>query len=192
MTVRADSTDDSADRRLIARIAQQDRTAFEQFYGNYARRVLAFVRDIVGSREIAEEVTSDAMIAVWTSAKRYRGGSRVLTWVFGIAHHKALDAVRRVASRQLALQALPIFATDTIDPVDELLLLEDRLMLDLALRALSADHRTVLQLMYGFGCSQAEIAEIVDCPVATVKTRVFHAKRRLRDELARAAAGEPA
>jgi RNA polymerase sigma-70 factor (ECF subfamily) len=90
----------------------------------------------------------------------------------------------------IALETLPELQTGHGASSDELLRFEDRFALDLALRALSAEHRTVLQLMYGFACSHAEIATIVGCPVATVKTRVFYAKRRLRDQLERSAAAE--
>src|ERR1022692_4605559 len=106
MTAPDPTAGDSDDRRLIARIAARDRAAFEDFYRAYARRVLAFVRDVVCSAELAEEVSSDAMIAVWSSAVRYRGESRVLTWVLGIAHHKAVDALRRRGVGQIALDTL--------------------------------------------------------------------------------------
>ncbi len=152
--------------------------------------MLAFVRDVVGSAELAEEVMSDAMVAVWLSASRYRGESRVVTWVLSIAHHKALDALRRRGLGHVALETVAELHAGDGASSDELLRFEDRFTLDLALRALSAEHRTVLQLMYGFGCSQAEIATIIGRPVATVKTRVFYAKRRLRDQLERNAAAE--
>jgi RNA polymerase sigma-70 factor (ECF subfamily) len=192
MALATGSPDDSVDRGLLARVAARDRDAFEQLYATYARRVLAFVRDIVVSPELAEEVASDAMIAMWHAARGYRGESRVLTWLLSIAHHKAVDAVRRRGTPSLALDALPEYASNSSSAHHShtIVEIEDRFVLDLALRALSAEHRTVLQLMYGFGCSQAEIAAIMRCPLATVKTRAFYAKRRLRDELDRAAVAE--
>jgi RNA polymerase sigma-70 factor (ECF subfamily) len=186
----ADATGDSTDQQLIVR---RDRTAFEEFYRAYARRVIAFAADIVGSTEISEEVAGDTMVAVWQSAHRFRGRSRVVTWVLGIAHHKAIDALRRRPPDHVLLTSLPDFPASEPGPHEELLRWEERFTLDLALRSLSLEHRTVLQLMYGFGCSQAEIAEITGCPIATVKTRVHYAKRRLRAARAPSAAtGEPA
>lgn len=186
-----DHAADADERRLVTRIGDRDRAAFETLYAAYARRVAAFVRDLVDSHDIADEVVADTMIAVWRSAARFRGQSRVATWVLGIAHHKALDALRRAGHAHVPLDSIPEsgyrYASDR---ADELLHLEDRFALDLALRALSAEHRAVLQLMYGFGCSHAEIAAIVGCPVATVKTRVFYAKRNLRAALDRARAAE--
>ncbi len=175
----------------MTRIGSGDRAAFESLYVAYARRIAAFVRDVVVSNELTDEVVSDTMIAVWGSAARFRGQSRVATWVLGIAHHKALDALRRAGRPHVPLDSLPERdCRGDGDPADELLRLEHRFALDQALRALSTEHRTVLQLMYGFGCTHAEIAAIVGCPVATVKTRVFYAKRNLRDRLGRAHAAE--
>jgi RNA polymerase sigma-70 factor (ECF subfamily) len=178
------STDDD-DRRILGRIAAGDRAAFDLFYHAYARRVLAYVRDIVHAPELAEEVASDVMVAVWKSAARYAGRARVVSWVLGVAHHKAIDALRRRGDAFVPLDDV-VERTDATDsPEATFIALEDRARLDDALFALSVEHRAVLQLMYAFGCSQNEIAEIVACPVATVKTRVFYAKKRLREELER-------
>jgi RNA polymerase sigma-70 factor (ECF subfamily) len=186
-----DPAADGEERRLLTRVGAGDRAAFETLYAAYARRVAAFVRDIVVSNELTDEVVSDTMIAVWHAAARFRGQSRVATWVLGIAHHKALDALRRAGRPHVPLDSVPESDFQGAGgPVDELLRLEDRFAFDLALRALSTGHRTVLQLMYGFGCTHAEIAAIVGCPVATVKTRAFYAKRHLRAELDRAHTAE--
>jgi len=182
---RTEGSTDADDRHLLGRIAAGDRAAFDIFYHAYARRVLAYVRDIVHGADLAEEVAGDVMVAVWKSAGRYAGRARVLSWVLGIAHHKTLDALRR---RGVAFAPLDdgMPADDAADaPGAALIALEERALLEDALRSLSVEHRAVLQLMYAFGCSQSEIAEIVACPVATVKTRVFYAKRRLRDQLER-------
>jgi RNA polymerase sigma-70 factor (ECF subfamily) len=189
MLERRTPAEDEADRQLIERIATGDRTAFEEFYHAYVNGVLAFVRDIVPACELAEEITSDALIAVWNGARTFAGRSRVITWVLGIAHHKALDARRRAVRLGASLSVIdagfgPNRETDDFARID------DRLALDAALAALSLEHRTVLTLMFGFACSQAEIADVVGCSVATVKTRVFYAKRRLRAELERHSAAE--
>jgi RNA polymerase sigma-70 factor (ECF subfamily) len=182
---RQEGTTDSEERALLGRIAAGDRAAFDAFYHAYARRVLAFVREMVHAPDLAEEVASDVMVAVWKSAARYAGRSRVMSWVLGIAHHKAVDALRRRGDSFAPIdQLLP---SDAISDAPEAMLiaLEDRTSLDRALLSLSPQHRAVLQLMYAFDCSQNEIADIVACPLATVKTRVFYAKRNLRAELER-------
>jgi len=170
------------DRALIDRIAAGDEAAFSAFYERHARRVLAFVRDLVPEAAAAEEVAGDVMVAVWRGARRFGGRSRVSTWVLGIAHNKAVDLRRRRRLAEFPLEdagSLPGGA----DPAEVAVQTADRASLEAALATLSPEHREVLQLMYGFDCTQAEIAEIAGIPIATVKTRVFYAKRRLRGAL---------
>jgi RNA polymerase sigma-70 factor (ECF subfamily) len=182
MVARRFAVNEDDERALVARIGGGDRAAFSEFYDRHARRVLAFVRDLVDDPAVAEEVAGDVMVAVWRGARRFRGAARVSTWVLGIAHHKAIDARRRTRAAPLPLEAVETLAADG-DPADITIRAVDRATLDAALASLSPEHREVLQLMYGFERSQAEIAEITGIPVATVKTRAFYAKRRLRDAL---------
>ena len=181
---------DAADRDLLTRIARGDRRAFEAFYRAHARSVLAFVRDVVHLPELAEEVAADVMVAVWTSAARYRGNARAMTWVLGIAHHKSIDALRRGGRAAVALDAALGLAGSNDVPEEIVMRAFERAELERALNTLTPEHRAVLQLMYAFSRTLAEIADIAGCPVATVKTRLFYAKRRLRDALDRAATGD--
>jgi RNA polymerase sigma-70 factor (ECF subfamily) len=102
-----DTAADAEERRRPTRIGARDRATFEQLYEAYARRVAAFVRDVVVPNELTDEVVSDTMIAVWCSAARFRGQSRVATWLLGIAHHKALDALRRTPVMRLPSSSDP-------------------------------------------------------------------------------------
>jgi len=175
---------DADDRRLLERIADRDRVAFEAFFHAHGAAVQRFVRDLVRDDGLAEEVTSDVMVEVWRAAGRYGARSRARTWLFGIAHHKAIDALRRRRGSALPLEALLGVASDGDDPADAAIRSAERARLEAALATLSPEHRAVLELTYVEGFSQREVAEIVDCPVATVKTRAFYAKQRLRDALA--------
>ena len=174
---------DAEDRALLARIAAGDRDAFERFFRAHAAGVRRFVRDLVRDDGIAEELTSDVMVEVWRSAGRYAGRSRVRTWLFGIAHHKAIDALRRRRTAAIPLDDLISVAAAGAGPEEHALRDAERARLEAALDALSPEHRAVLRLTYVDGFSQKEIAGIVDCPIATVKTRAFYAKARLRDAL---------
>lgn len=181
--------DETRDRRLVAAIATRDRDAFEAFYAHHAADVFRFVRDLVRDEGIAEELTSDVMVQVWRSAATYAGRSRVRTWLFGIAHHKTIDALRKRRTVTVALDDMRGAASAADGPEALALRAADSRRLELALATLSPEHRAVVELTFIEGFSQKEIAEIVDCPVATVKTRTFYAKQRLRDALA--AAEEP-
>ena len=180
---------DAEDRRLLERIAGRDRAAFETFFRTHGAAVHRFVADLVRDDGLAEELTSDVMVEVWRSAGRFGGRSRVRTWAFGIAHHKAIDALRRRRATTVPLDELLGMAATDVSPEDALVRAADRRRLDDALGTLSAEHRAVLELTYVEGFSQMEIAEIVNCPVATVKTRAFYAKQRLRDALSATAEG---
>ncbi|HEY4439152.1 MAG TPA: sigma-70 family RNA polymerase sigma factor [Candidatus Elarobacter sp.] len=177
---------DGEDRTLLAEIAQRDRVAFETFFAAHGAAVHRFVRDLVHDGGLAEELTSDVMVQVWRSAAKFAGRSRVRTWLFGIAHHKAIDALRRRRVPTVPLDAMLSIASDAEGPDDAALRAEDRDRLAAALASLSPEHRAVLELTFVEGFSQKEIADIVGAPAATVKTRAFYAKARLRDVLAAA------
>lgn len=123
------------------------------------------------------------MLAVWQGAERFGGKARVLTWMFGIAWRQARKAERRDRRwRDMdAIDALTLESPERIDEAFETADLAARLEAGFA--ALSPAHRAVVELTYYSGCDMAEIAAILDCPVGTVKTRLFHARARLRTVL---------
>jgi RNA polymerase sigma-70 factor (ECF subfamily) len=177
---------DDDDRLLLERIARRDRIAFETFFRLHGSSVHRFVRDLVRDDGLAEELTSDVMVEVWRSAGKFGGRSRARTWMFGIAHHKAIDALRKRRATVVPLDDLIGMSSDAEGPEAAALRADDRRELGEALASLSPEHRAVLELTFVEGFSQKEIAEIVACPVPTVKTRAFYAKQRLRDALATA------
>jgi RNA polymerase sigma-70 factor, ECF subfamily len=180
--VRARFSDDATDLALLARIANGDRNALRQLYGTYYHPVLRFIYRITGRLDLAQEGVNDVMLVVWRSARSFGGRSSVSTWIMGIGYRKALKLL--AASRRW---------TDRFSsaPFDEIVERSDasgehsddadlRDLLDTALRHLSAEHRAVVELTYFYGCSYEEIAAIAACPVNTVKTRMFHARAKLR------------
>jgi RNA polymerase sigma factor (sigma-70 family) len=172
---------------LLRRIAAKDRRAFEALYHAYYRRLFAYLFKTVRRPELAEEVLDDVMLAVWTGAAGFNGRSRPSTWIFGIAYHKALKALARQDRHKAEVEE-----TDGNAPMTPMTeegpegLLARREMADVlgrALRSLPLEQRTVVELTYYHGFAYQEIAEIMGCPVNTVKTRMFHARRRLRELL---------
>ena len=173
----------------IRSVAKHDRAAFEHLYRAYERRLYRYLLGIVHGPEAAEELTSDVMIEVWKNASRYRGHAKPSTWLFGIAHNKAIDLLRRKQPQVTELHAAANAADPAPGPEAHVIDDVDRRELAACLDALSVDHRAVLDLTFNQGCSQAEIAQIVGCPVNTVKTRLFYAKRQLRQILERRGLG---
>ena|SRR5829696_2104988 len=170
---------------LLRRIAAKDRRAFEALYHAYYRRLFAYLFKTIRRPELAEEVLDDVMLAVWTGAGGFNGRSRPSTWIFGIAYHKALKALAR-QDRHKAAEIEETDGEEAMTGEGPEGLLARREMADVlgrALRSLPLEQRTVVELTYYHGFAYQEIAEIMGCPVNTVKTRMFHARRRLRELL---------
>jgi RNA polymerase sigma-70 factor (ECF subfamily) len=167
---------------LLDRVAKGDVHAFEGLYRLYQPRLTRFLSTLLKRRELVEEVLDDTMMAVWHSAGKFRGSSKVSTWVFAIAWCRANHARSRwpdpVEHPELGLEV----CEDPL-PDEELQHWRLRTALLKAMDRLSTDHRAVVDLTYFHGLAYREIAAIVDCPVDTVKTRMFYARRHLRHAL---------
>ncbi len=179
VTMRPHNDDDQRDRRLLKRIAeQQDREALQQLYGSYAPRITGFLRRMTRDDGLIEEAYNDVMMTVWRKAHQYKGQSKVSSWIFSIAYRICLRMVKKQKFRAGVLDMLgrePSFAThETAGPVER----DD--LIAAALDRLNAAHRLVVELSYFRDFSTQEIAQIVGCPVNTVKTRLFHARQKIR------------
>jgi RNA polymerase sigma-70 factor, ECF subfamily len=172
------------DLALLRRVADGDREAFRRLYSHYHRRLHRFLMRLTRDRQVAEEVINDTMLVVWQHARDFRGASRVSTWILGIGYRRALKSLerRRNASAQDVIVATITAPSgsllDTLSQGAEV-----HNWVDVALTHLSPEHRMVLELAYFLGLSCEEIAEVVRCPVGTVKTRMFYGRERLRQVL---------
>jgi RNA polymerase sigma-70 factor, ECF subfamily len=178
------------DRELLDKIVEGDREALRELYLTYHRRLTGFLQRFTRRRDMVEEVINDTLYVVWCKAGEFRGDSRLSTWIMGIAYRCALKALRR-SGHQL-FSAVPL-DNEFLAAPDELTAAETAEWVALAMQQLSTDQRLTLELAYGQGHSCEEIAEIMDCPVNTVKTRMFHARGKLRTllpQLAGAACAE--
>lgn len=179
---RARFSDDSADRALLQRIACGDRNALRDIYGTYYHPLLRFIYRITSRLDLAQEGVNDVMLVVWRNARSFGGRSTVSTWIMGIAYRKALKLLAGSRRWTERFRGAPFDeALERCEPLGEHSADGDlRDLLDEALRHLSAEHRAVIELTYFYGCSYEEIASIVACPVNTVKTRMFHARAKLK------------
>ena len=168
--------------RLIRRVVDGDRRAFEELYRLYHPRLTRFLSNLLRKREAVEEALNDTLMAVWRRPDSYSGASKLSTWIFAIAYRKALRARARL-DEPTEDKAAETRASDEAGPEQLLGRLEtQRVLLD-AVSGLSADHRAVVDLTYFHEMGYKEIAEIMSCPVDTVKTRMFHARRHLKAAL---------
>ncbi|HEX7375251.1 MAG TPA: sigma-70 family RNA polymerase sigma factor [Steroidobacteraceae bacterium] len=165
---------DADERRLLARVAAHDRHAMQEFYLLYHRRLVRFLARVTRRRELVDEIINDTLLIVWQHAARFRGESRISTWVMGIAWRQGLRSCKR-EQRAAAYPVLP-----EISPEPEAERMESRDTLDRAMQTLSSEQCAVIDLAYVGGYSCEEIGAIIGCPANTVKTRLFYARRKLR------------
>lgn len=173
---------DELDQSLLRSVALQDLTAFNELNARYRQRVARFVARRMRQPEMIDEITNDTLFVVWRSAALFRGGSRVSSWILGIAHRVSCQNLRdRVRQRTLD----DIVADQLIETHDPWSKAEVSEYLASALSQLPVAQRTALQLAHVQGHSCEEIAKRMNCPVNTVKTRMFHGRRKLRKLLVR-------
>jgi RNA polymerase sigma-70 factor (ECF subfamily) len=167
----------TSDLGLIEQIATGEAQALEELYHRYSAPLLTYLSHLLYEETVAEELLQEVFIAVWMSAKRFRGKAAVKTWIFQIAHHLGVSWLRK---KKLHLNYIQNYEIDPPGSVDDLLH-EDWLKKTVlaALGKLSAEHRAVVELVYYHGLSYEETAYVVQCPVGTVKSRVSYAKRYL-------------
>jgi RNA polymerase sigma-70 factor (ECF subfamily) len=168
---------DDSDRKLLTRVAAGDREAFREIYIAYHRRLARFLTRLTRRYDVAEEIINDALYVVWKRAGDFRGESRVSTWIMGIAYRRALKTLTSRGQQQFV--AAPLDSQPLLAP-DELGAAETSEWILLGMERLPVEQRMVIEFAYGYGHSCEEIAQIMDCPVNTVKTRLFHARAKLR------------
>jgi RNA polymerase sigma-70 factor (ECF subfamily) len=167
---------------LLHDVARGGRAAFEALYRAYHPRLTRFLERMTRRPGVVEEVLDDTMLVVWQRADRYNGRSKVSTWIFAIAYRKALKALHRLDDAVTDDDA-DAHVSPEPGPEQQLGQRELGVALRQALGGLSAAQRAVVELTYFHGFECREIADIVGCPVDTVKTRMFHARRRLKELL---------
>lgn len=163
---------------LLVRVRLGDRQAFTELYGLYHPRLFGYIARLVPKSELVEEVLDDVMFVVWKDSRKFRGDSQLSTWIFGIAYRKSMKVMQKEVRRRRRRD-------DAIDP-DELgrksAVVDNSV--HRAIGQLSPEHRQVVVLTYFGGFAYKEIACIANCPVNTVKTRMFYARRAMKELLA--------
>ncbi len=165
------------DHHLVRQVASGDERAFDELYQLYGQAVFNYVLRLINDPAVAEELLQDVFLAAWQGAGRFREQASVKTWLLRIAHHRTVSWLRR---KRLAtsLDEAEDIAID--DPIDEHLAQTWRAeQIRQALDQLSVKHRAVVELTFVHELSYAEIAEIMNCPIGTVKSRMSYALAHL-------------
>ena len=172
----------STDLDLIDAIADHDERSFDVLYHRYSVPLYNYILRLIHRPHVAEEILQEVFLAVWEGAGRFKGRAKVKTWLFRIAHYQAVSWLRRKREvltddgelpdrpvpPRTESQVIASWQTDTVRT---------------ALDKLSPEHRAVLELAFFHEMSYAEIAEVLECPVGTVKSRMSYARRNLTGHL---------
>jgi RNA polymerase sigma-70 factor (ECF subfamily) len=169
----------SSDEMLVQRIADGDRLAMQVLFARHRTPVYRWLLRLVSHEALAEDLLSDVFLDVWRQAGRFEARSSVSTWLMSIARFKALSARRRRAEAPLDETIESTVADQADDPEVALQKKNREELLRAALTRLSPDHRAVIDLVYYHSKSVDEVAQILDVPAATVKTRMFYARKKL-------------
>lgn len=175
--------DRTEDAVLMQRIRARDLDAFEELYRSYRDRLTRFLAKRIRPPQLIEEVLNDTLMVIWNRPDSFNGDSKLSTWIFAIAYRKAMKALRSHREPVEDRAAEERVSPDP-NPEEGFGRQRTRSLLLQAMAELSPEHRTVLDLTYFHELGYQEIADIMSCPVGTVKTRMFHARRQMRRRLA--------
>ena len=172
---RAKRNPTAAERNLIQAVARKDKEALKQLFETYHKRIFRFAFKLTNDMDAANDVTSDVFATIWEKAGSFRGNSPLSSWIFGITRNKVRALYRKKHTFVDINEAN--LSNDTRDAVNA------REDLSYALSRLSPEHREIVEMIFYLGFSYEEAAGVIGCPVGTVKSRVFHAKKLLEHYL---------
>jgi len=170
------------DDLLIEQLRMGNLEVFEAMYKNYRPKLMSFIRGIVPNEQAVDEVFDDVMMVVWKKIKDFEGRSKLSTWVYGIAYRRALKE-RSKHKDEITTEEMPEPETNASEAEKPFEAIRVKNRIQTALDRLPQDQGSVVRLAYFEGLSYRDIGMVLDCPEDTVKTRMFHARRKLKKAL---------
>ena len=166
---------------LLQRIADNgDTRALEALYKTYRPRLAGFLRRVTDDQELISESVNEVMYRVWKHAGQFSGGAKVSSWIFSIAYRECRRIVDKEKKHANIADVMAADA-DLQDVATDRSAADDRELIQAALMQLPPEQRLAIEMSYFLGKSVRDIAEIANCPENTVKTRMHHARRKLRE-----------
>jgi RNA polymerase sigma-70 factor (ECF subfamily) len=179
--VAATGRDASSDVILVNRIAAGDKLAMQALFARHRTPLYRWLLRFVDNETLAEDLLSEVFLDVWRQAGRFEGRSLVSTWLLSIARFKAISARRRRTDAELDEKIQTTVADPANDPEAALQEKNRGELLRQALTRISREHRQIIDLVYYHEKSIEECAQILGIPAATVKTRMFYARKKLAE-----------
>jgi RNA polymerase sigma-70 factor (ECF subfamily) len=187
---RAEGTADlDRDEAFLDQLRVRDHRAFERLVDAFGPMVYNLVLRLVRDRDLAEDLTQEIFIRIYGGLPRFRGGSRLSTWIYRITHNAAMNELQKARYRRegLGLDEIgpgePAGADFTEDPLERVERDESRRRMARWIEELRPEQRSALTLYYSAGKNYREIADILEVPIGTVKTLLYRAKKELRGRL---------
>lgn len=172
------------DKALLRQISEdRNAVAMQTLYESYRSRLVPFLRRMTPDHTVIEETYNDVMLTLWNKSNQFKGDSKVSSWIFQIAYRDCLKILRKQKFRQQVLDKFLFHADEDKEHGDHVREQGDDVKTDLlnkAIQSLPSKQRIVIELSYFEAYSIQEISEIADCPVNTVKTRLHHARQKIR------------
>ncbi len=169
---------------LLQRLSAGDESALRELYAAYGQRLYAYALRLTSEPALAEDVVQETLVTVWRTAGKYRGQGRVLAWVLGIVHNLALKTLRR-RPLPITVEMETTLSAPEASPEMQTQSNEQARWVQQGLQSLSSEHRAVLELVFYQGLSLEETAQVCNCPLGTVKSRLSYARQYLRGVLSR-------
>ncbi len=169
----------TSDEALIAAIARADQQAMRRLYERHSGHVYRFARRLGVDQPAAEDLVSEVFLDVWRSADAFEGRARVSTWLFAITRNRAYDIKKRRTLEPLDELAFATIEDETDGPEVAIQKKQAASALFATVQDLSPAHRNIIDLVYYREKSIDEVARLLNIPTSTVKTRMFHARKRL-------------
>jgi RNA polymerase sigma-70 factor (ECF subfamily) len=179
----SESRYDVSDEELLELVARSDDRALAELYDRYGRSAYGLALRVLRDAALAQDAVQEGFLAVWRNADRFRAErAKPSTWILTLVHRRAVDLVRREERRRGdPLESAP--QASGAATAEEAVLRERRRAVQAALTQLPAHERQALELAYYGGLTQSELADRLDVPLGTIKSRMFSGLRRLRDLL---------
>jgi RNA polymerase sigma-70 factor (ECF subfamily) len=177
-------TNSETDLELLKKIAIGDEVAFSELYSRYNLSLYNFILRMILQKDIAEDILQDVFFSVWQGSNRFQSKSTVKTWLFRIAYYKSISWLRKNKKHRQSLNVDELsIVSNKLSPEGSLIEHWQEAQIKSAIAQLSYNHRSVIELTFVHGFSYKEIANIMKCPVGTVKSRMNYALRYLKTYL---------
>ena len=172
------------DLDLIRRMQAGDDDAVRDLYAQYGQRLYAYALRLTADPATAEDVTQNTLVTAWRTARTFRAEGRLIAWLLGIVHHTAMKAIRNRPNyfNDVAEETI---REDQPSPEEQAQVKDEGRWVRQGIQSLSPEHRAVLELVFYQELSLNEVAQVLNIPIGTVKSRLSYARTHLRGVLTR-------